>query len=320
MKNQPTPSIKIKHNLHTGKIQPKNSITHPSKVNEFKESTSNNADADNRKSEPLNISNYNFNIEAWKELCSEEIKSRLINFVNIFKLKFVRDILKVDIITTYEYSNMKYDEQCNYYLSVCDAYTKFLDTLKINDAKITKSINFFDKIITHKKNKQKKNNIFMDTLLNFNFDETLLDEELSDDDIVPLTINNKECTNNYNNNEYDIIDNTIPLTLDHKEYTDEDDEESSDEFDKYIDLQNMYNSKSEESFVIPIDKDLFFKDTKGYKIKKVLLINRDKEKENSIKQSMCNTIIEPLDHSQTKIKEDGDDEDAALIDSLIKKS
>lgn len=40
---------------------------------------------------------------------------------------------------------MTYDEQCNYYLSVNDAYIKFIDKLKIEDAKITKSINFLIK-------------------------------------------------------------------------------------------------------------------------------------------------------------------------------
>lgn len=77
MKNQSSPQTKFKskesndkQNPRSGKIQPKDStIQHLPKINEFKEAILNNN---------KNITNYNFGIDAWKELCSEEIKSDLL--------------------------------------------------------------------------------------------------------------------------------------------------------------------------------------------------------------------------------------------------
>ena len=217
--------------------------------------------------------NYNFTIDNWKTTHNQEIFSRLKNFVEKIKLNFIKQILKIEIITVSDYDFMSYEEKCNYYIKLSDSFRKITDKIKSYKELINDSINYFDDLIFDKKNDRKKNNMFMNSLLKFDTEEVLHDnysgnllDNISDDDdckevdnkkIFNIELDTKSPSNEYLQDSSILYDSLyLPFVINQNNtLLNEDIDDFSCDYTSFPNEDDEYMNNSDHESIFLLNKD-----------------------------------------------------------------
>jgi len=237
-------------------------------------------------------------------------------------------ILKINIITSKDYDFMLYSEKCNYYIELSNSFKKIITKIKSYSTDIDISITYLNDLIFNKKNDRKKNSMFINSLLQFDQDESSENNEelcISEHALDSESCTNKpifgneSCTSEHvlcseslkNNNENLLTDDNILI----KDLLADDllDEISDDYDSDNDDLSNITTESSEFGF-----NNKFIPDTTSEEKKYI----SDKLPEtNNITKEMIN-----YSHNNNKIihylndLNDEMDETDEIINMLIKKS
>lgn len=200
--------------------------------------------------------NYNFSIDNWKSIHSEEIELRLINFMKTFKLRFIREILKFELIKNTDYNIMSYEEKCNYYIRLSDSFKSITSKIKVLNNSINDCVIYLNNLIFDEKSDRRKNSMLINSLLKSNdllddtSDECSDRDNDKDNDKDKNTDKNTNKNNDEDNNKDNDKDKDIDTDTDMDKNTDKDTDKDTD-----TDMNKNTNKDTDKDTDKDIDKE-----------------------------------------------------------------